>query len=224
MSLSATDVADFLKHNPDFLINNPGILAFVHLPGQSTEKVASLQERQVQTMRDKVKSLEQKLVDVGRAAVENQAILNNLQTLQRNLLRVIDTDNVPGVLVSEVQKHFSVPMAKLALWGEQLPSIPPAFKGELSESQRAQVNAISGVYCGFAEHAPVDFFACEESRPRSVVLIPLRVGLGPIAFGCLSLGSPDKDRFAPNLSTDFLTTLAETACAALTRLTRQTAI
>jgi uncharacterized protein YigA (DUF484 family) len=51
-----------------------------------------------------------------------------------------------------------------------------------------------------------------------VVIIPLRVGANPDSFGVLGLGSPDKDRFAPTLETDFLNTLAELACAALSRL------
>mgnify|MGYP000514633482 CR=1 FL=1 len=70
MNDEAVHVADFLKANPDFLLKNPGVLAFVRLPEQTSGNVASLQDRQLQTMRDKVKALEHRIADkIGRAHV-----------------------------------------------------------------------------------------------------------------------------------------------------------
>lgn len=210
MTEEAVQVADFLKANPDFLIRNPGILAFIKLPEQSTGNVASLHERQVQTMREKVKSLEHRMVEMTHAAVENQAIIDNLQSITRSLLTVKNATDLPAVLVEKIKKQFVVPIVRLQLWTE----------GEaVSEADKSIVNDMKGLYCGFAENAPtLSVFHGEEVAPRSVVLIPIRVGASPEAFGCLGFGSPDKDRFSPTLETDFLNTLAETACAALSRL------
>lgn len=210
MTEEAVQVADFLKANPEFLIRNPGILAFIKLPEQSTGNVASLHERQVQTMREKVKSLEHRMVEMTHAAVENQAIIDNLQSITRSLLTVKNAADLPTVLVEKIKKQFVVPIVRLQLWtdGE-----------EVSEADKSIVNDMKGLYCGFAENAPtLSVFQGEEVAPRSVVLIPIRVGASPEAFGCLGFGSPDKDRFSPTLETDFLNTLAETACAALSRL------
>lgn len=214
MSLDAQQVGDFLKANPDFLKQNPGILAFVHLPtGSSGANVASLHERQMQTMRDKVKALEQKLVELSRAAVENQSIIDSLQAVQRRLLMVQDAEQLPALITQLVGQHFHVPMVKLALWRDQV----------IAQSDVDVMNQMSALYCGFAENAPsLAVFQGEPVLPRSVVLIPLRVGANPGTFGCLGLGSSDKDRFAPNLETDFLATLAEMACAALSRLNSPT--
>lgn len=210
MTEEAVQVADFLKANPDFLIRNPGILAFIKLPEQSTGNVASLHERQVHTMREKVKSLEHRMVEMTHAAVENQAIIDNLQSITRSLLTVKSAADLPTVLVEKIKKQFVVPIVRLQLW----------IKGEqVSEADKTIVNDMNGLYCGFAENAPtLSVFQGEEVAPRSVVLIPIRVGASPEAFGCLGFGSPDKDRFSPTLETDFLNTLAETACAALSRL------
>lgn len=210
MTEEAVQVADFLKANPDFLIRNPGILAFIKLPEQSTGNVASLHERQVQTMREKVKSLEHRMVEMTHAAVENQAIIDNLQSITRSLLTVKNAADLPTVLVEKIKKQFVVPIVRLQLWtgGE-----------EVGEADKSIVNDMKSLYCGFAENAPtLHVFEGEEVAPRSVVLIPIRVGVSPEAFGCLGFGSPDKDRFSPTLETDFLNTLAETACAALSRL------
>ena len=210
MTEEAVQVADFLKANPDFLIKNPGILAFVKLPGQSTGNVASLHERQVQTMREKVKSLEQRVVEMTHAAVENQAIIDNLQSLTRALLTVKKAADLPDVLVEKIRRQFMVPMVCLKLWEQS---------DETANTDRLVLDEMKGIYCGFAENAPtLKVFEGEEVGPRSVVIIPLRVGVSPQTFGCLGFGSPDKDRFSPTLETDFLRTLAETACAALSRL------
>jgi uncharacterized protein len=207
MTNEAGLVADFLKSNPDFLINNPGILAFIRLPEQGSGNVSSLHERQMQTMRDKVKALEHKLVEMARTALENQAIINNLQSITRSLLTVKNASDLPTVLVEKIRKKLMVPIVRLQLWPEG------------NETDRALINDMKGLYCGFAENAPtLSVFEGEDIFPKSVVIIPLREGFSPEAFGCLGLGSPDKDRFAPSLETDFLKTLAETACAALSRL------
>ncbi|WP_370261509.1 DUF484 family protein [Limnobacter sp.] len=210
MTEEAIMVADFLKANPDFLIRNPGVLAFIKLPEQSHGNVASLQERQVQTMRDKVKALEHRMVEMTHAAVENQAIINKLLSLTRALLVVKDPQQLPAVLVEQIKKLFLVPMVGLDLWQSK--------EGGSTSAQKA-VDAMPGLYCGFADNAPdLSAFQGEDSMPRSVVIIPLRVGISPNTFGVLALGSPDKDRFAPTLETDFLNSLAEISCAALSRL------
>lgn len=211
MTDEAVQVADFLKAHPDFLIKNPGILAFIKLPEQSTGNVASLHERQVQTMREKVKSLEHRVVEMTHAAVENQAIIDNLQSITRTLLTVKNAGDLPTVLVEAIKKKFVVPIVRLQLWGED--------NSEVHDSDKTLIDSMKNLYCGFAENAPtLSVFQGEEVAPRSVVLIPLRVGASPVTFGCLGFGSPDKDRFSPTLETDFLNTLAETACAALSRL------
>lgn len=213
MNEEAIQVADFLKAHPDFLIRNPGVLAFVKLPEQNGGNVTSLHDRQMQTMRDKVKALEYRVVEMTHAAVENQAIIEKLQTITRALLMLKNERDIPSVLVEQIKKLFVVPMVRLQLWSE--------FPG--ADADKAAVDNMVGLYCGFAENAPVlSLFQGEEVAPRSVVLIPLRAGVNPESFGCLGLGSSDKDRFSPTLETDFLNNLAELACASLSRLQSST--
>lgn len=221
MSLGATEVADFLKDNPDFLNHNPGILAFVSLPSNAAGNVSSLQDRQVQTLRDKVRIMEQRLVEMTRAAVENHAIIQSLQALQRSLLAVRDANQLPAVLVKGIQNHFKVPQVQLKIWNKSPEFLPSGLDAQPAPATLENLTALRGLYCGFAEMSPyAEIFDQEEVKPRSVVVIPLRIGAGTALFGCLALGSPDRDRFAPVLEVDFLNTLAEASCAALSRLTR----
>ena len=130
MSLGATEVADFLKDNPDFLNHNPGILAFVSLPSNAAGNVSSLQDRQVQTLRDKVRIMEQRLVEMTRAAVENHAIIQSLQALQRSLLAVRDANQLPAVLVQGIQNHFKVPQVQLKIWNKSPEFLPSGLDAQ----------------------------------------------------------------------------------------------
>ena len=159
---------------------------------------------------DGATELEQRVVEMTHAAVENQAIIDNLQSLTRALLTVKNAADLPEVLVEKIRRQFMVPMVCLKLWGQG---------DETDNTDKLVLDEMKGLYCGFAENAPtLKVFEAEEIAPRSVVVIPLRVGVSPQTFGCLGFGSPDKDRFSPTLETDFLHTLAETACAALSRI------
>jgi uncharacterized protein len=210
MTDEAIRVADFLKSNPDFLITNPGILAFVRLPEQHTGNVVFLQDRQLQTMREKLKALEHRIASMSNAAVENQAIVVKLLAISRSLLSATDDVQLPALLVEHIKAQFAVPIVRLALW---------TTDDTETQAERDTFNRIKTLYCGFAEQAPsLRVFEGENVCPRSLVLIPLRIGSNSETFGVLGLGSSDKDRFSPTLEIDFLNTLSEIACAALNRL------
>lgn len=222
MSISSSDVADFFKENPDFLLHNPGVLAFVNLPSQLNGNVSSLQEKQLQTMRNKVKALEHELVSLTRNAVENQTIIDNLFALQKQLLMTRQSVNLPKVLVEQISGLFNVPMICLKLWISNPVDKLAEFESGLSLQAQKDLSALDSTYCGFYEKSPVTgLFDQEEVKPRSIVLIPLRDQEGKTTFGCLALGSDDKDRFTPNLGKEFLYSLTEIACASLVRLTQQ---
>lgn len=212
MTTEAIRVADFLKANPEFLVQNPSILANVHLPTPARttgKKVAYLQDRQILSMREKVKTLEQRIAHITIAAVENQVIVGKLMTLAQALLTVHDERQLTALLIEQIKAQFSMPMIHLKLWGQCTDNIP----------ERKAINQMKTLYCGFADQAPsMAVFDSEPVKPRSVVLIPLRFGNNPNTVGVMGLGSLDKDRFAPTLETDFLKTLAEIVCAALSRL------
>jgi uncharacterized protein YigA (DUF484 family) len=213
MTTEAIRVADFLKANPEFLVQNPSILTSVHLPipARTTgKKVAYLQDRQILSMREKVKTLEQRLAHITIAALENQVIVGKLMALAQALLTVHDERQLTALLIEQIKAQFSMPMIHLKLWSQCTTS---------NTAERKAINQMKTLYCGFADQAPsMTVFDSEPVKPRSVVLIPLRFGNHPNTVGVMGLGSLDKDRFAPTLETDFLKTLAEIVCAALSRL------
>ena len=57
-----------------------------------------------------------------------------------------------------------------------------------------------------------------SAKPASLAMVAVRVGPREPAFGLLVLGSDDPERFAPEMGTAFLDTVARLASAALRRL------
>jgi uncharacterized protein YigA (DUF484 family) len=53
---------------------------------------------------------------------------------------------------------------------------------------------------------------------KSVVLVPLRIGAAPEAFGLLVMGSPDAGRFSSDMGVTYLARIEEIAAAALSSL------
>ncbi len=218
MNLSSSDVADFFKANPDFLLQNPGILAFIHLPSPVKGNITSLQEKQLQSLKNKVKLLEHELVTLTRNAVENQVIIDNLFALQKQLLQTYHRFELPKVLVQQMGQIFDIPMVRLRLLGCSRSEQPSTgFEGSLSDAALSQLAQIDLAFCGFYDGSPItDMFIQDEIKPRSMVIIPLRDEANKKLFGCLAFGSTDKDRFTPNLGREFIYSLSVIACACLT--------
>lgn len=74
--LDSAAVADFLIDNPQFFAQHAALLGKVKLSSPLTGKTVSLQERQMEVMRDKYKALELQLSDLARQAQRNEAIAN----------------------------------------------------------------------------------------------------------------------------------------------------
>jgi uncharacterized protein len=79
-------------------------------------------------------------------------------------------------------------------------------------------------YCGVNSGFEAVNWLADTAMALSVALLPLREGpldsTGP-AFGMLVLASPDPQRFASGMGTDFLERIAELASSALARLRPQ---
>ena len=62
---AATDVASFLRENPDFFNQYPDILTEIRLKPKSSKHTISFAEHQIAYLRDRINELEQKMVELG---------------------------------------------------------------------------------------------------------------------------------------------------------------
>jgi len=70
-TMNAQDVANYLQAHPAFFEEHAELLAAIQLTSPHSHRAVSLQERQMEILRDKNKHLELKLSDLMRHGNEN---------------------------------------------------------------------------------------------------------------------------------------------------------
>lgn len=220
MAMDDDSVVQYLRDAPDFFLQYPGLLANLKLPDPATGKALSLHERQLQVLRDKLKLMESRIVDMGRAATENQAIIQKLQAWQRALLKEKNPAAIPAIIEEELARLFAIPLVCLRLWPTGNTAIHDSYLLDADEASRRKIDEMKMPYCGSSQGVSLDvWLKGRPSHASSVALIPIRIGFAPTALGLLVLGSPDPGRFSPDAGVDFLVSISEIASASLSRLT-----
>lgn len=209
-------VAQYLADNPNFFEEHAALLGRVKLSSPLTGKAVSLQERQMEVMRDKYKTLELHMAELVRTAQDNAAIANRFHGWTCALLGAARDAGLPQVLLESLKRHFAVPQATLRLW-----NLAPAHAGSwfvegVSEDARIFANSLLAPYCGSNHDFEAVRWLDHAATVQSTVILPLRSG--DAAFGLLILGSPDPQRFSASMATDFLVHIGATASAALASL------
>jgi len=220
--ITEQDIADYLANTPAFFERHAELLASIQLTSPFGQRAVSLQERQMEMLRERIKGLERKIVEMIRNGQDNVAIAERLHRWTRALMLTDDAAQLPEVLLRELQQHFLVPSAGLRLWGLDAAYAELPQAAAVSDEAKSFAAELQQPYCGANTGAePVRWMAAAEgpSMPlASLALVPLRRSSGDAVFGLLALGSPDATRYSADMATDFLARLGEVAGAALSRL------
>ena len=216
--ITEDDIANYLANTPDFFVRHAGLLGTVQLTSPHGSRAVSLQERQAELLRDKIKGLEQKAVEMIRHGSENSAIADKLQRWTSELLLTRDPRELPWVVVREITAQFQVPQVAVKVWG-----VSPEFAAEpyaqgASEDVMAFAASLTLPYCGGNPGLEAAQWLDDPKAVASLALIPLRSVAVPQAFGLLVLASNDAQRFAADMGTSFLERIGELTSAALSRL------
>ena len=222
--ITEDDIANFLANTPDFFERHAELLATVQLSSGHGGRAVSLAERQAGLLRDKIKGLELRLVEMIRNGQENVAIANKMQALTRKLLLTPAPEDLPGAVTSELRAQFLVPQTAIKVWDVAPAFGAAAFAQGASQVVQQAVSDLALPYCGLVAGLPAGAgreaiaWLPDPASARSVAFIALRPGAAPQAFGLLVLASADADRFAGAMGTDFLQRIGELSSAALSRL------
>ena len=216
--ITEEDIAQFLIHTPDFFERHADLLSAVQLTSPHGGRAVSLQERQAEMLRDKIKLLEQRLMEMMRHGNENMLIADKLLRWSRQLFLVARPVDLPAVLVSEIKSQFSVPQAALKLWDVADVYAGEPFAQGAGNDARSLASSLTTPYCGVNAGFDAVQWLDDPEAAASVALIPLRAGATAPAFGLLVLASPDGTRYQAGMATDFLERIAELASAALSRV------
>ncbi|TAL88446.1 MAG: DUF484 family protein [Candidimonas sp.] len=214
-SISAEDIAQFLKENPEFLQDNADLFASLRVPHPHEARAISLGERQIMTLRAKTKDLEWRLAGLIGNASGNEKIGKSLNTWCRKMLAEQDPTQLPAHIVRNLSDLFDLPSIALRLW--DLPKLVDSeFTQDINDLVKEYARTLANPYCGPLQDQEVAGWL--GSTPASLAIIALKPMGANAPFGVLVLGSDDPDRFTPDMGTSFLDTINELASASLSRL------
>ena len=219
--ITEDDIANYLANTPDFFERHAQLLAAVQLTSPHGSRAVSLQERQAEMLRDKIKALEQRIMEMIRNGSENVMIADKLQHWTRNLFLAQVARELPDCISREIKEQFLVPQVAIKVWGVTEAFVGEAFAQGVSDDAKTFASSLMTPYCGVNSGFESVNWLDDPGTAQSVVFIPLRAGVAPQAFGMIVLASPDPQRFNSGMGTDFLERIAELASAALSRLRHQ---
>jgi uncharacterized protein YigA (DUF484 family) len=211
-------VASYLQRNPEFFERHQAVLARLKLPHARGGSTISLVERQIEVLREKQAALENKLAELVRVARANDAIAERLHRFTRRLLRAVPRATAIAHIEAGLREDFDAFHAALVLIGAPPDPTLPSFVRTVPAAD-AQLKSFESLFasgkprCGQARDSQREFlFGPEGLEMGSVALVPLG---DKGALGLLALGSADRDRFHPGMSTEFLARLADLISDAL---------
>lgn len=102
-------VADYLLRHPTFFEHHAELLTRVQLRSAHGPQAVSLQERQAELLREKIRNLEGRVAEMVRHSSENASIAHKIHRWSCALAGVPDARSLPHVISEGLQKEFDVP-------------------------------------------------------------------------------------------------------------------
>ncbi|MCI1190627.1 DUF484 family protein [Calidifontimicrobium sp. SYSU G02091] len=221
--ITEADIANYLANTPGFFERHAELLAAIQLTSPHGQRAVSLQERQMEMLRERIKGLELKIVEMIRHGQENVAIADRLHRWTRALLLAANPADLPDVVVRDLKHEFMIPQAALRLWNVADAYAGLPFTQGVSDDVKSFTASLGLPYCGLNSGFEASQWLDDPASVTSIALVPLRHGAveaGRGAIGLLVLGSPDPTRYSADMGTEFLLRVGELASAALSRLIR----
>ena len=219
--LTERDIAEYLMQHQGFFQRNPELLTDLHLGSAHGQRVVSLHERQAEMLREKIKVLEQRLIDMIRHGSENSVTTNRLLHWVTNLSLEHNAAALPARICTTICEQFMVPQAAIRVWGVDAAYAACDFAQGVNSDTKSFASSLTTPYCGMHVGVEAVRWLDEPLLAASLALIPLRDATKPQspAFGLLVLASPDANRYQDDMATDYLEHIGKMASAALSRLT-----
>ncbi len=219
--ITEDDIANYLANTPDFFQRHANLLATVQFTSPHSHRAVSLQERQAEMLREKIKLLEQRIMEMIRNGNENVMLSDKILRWARTLFLTTNLADLPLEIVMEIKEQFAVPQVGLRLWGMADEFAGQAFVQGVSDDAKVFASSLTEPFCGLNTGFEAVSWLEDSHNVSSLALIPLRSGVAGSsapAFGMLVLASSDAQRFNSGMGTEFLARIGELASAALSRL------
>jgi uncharacterized protein YigA (DUF484 family) len=214
-------VASYLQHHPDFFERHQPLLARLRLPHVRGGSTISLVERQIEVLRERYTALEQKLADFVKVARSNDAVAEKIHRFTRRLMRAKTRMAAIEQVEASLREDFDAFNSVLLIIGTDPQPLEQRFVRSVAPDD-SHLKSFESLFangkprCGQVRDSQREFlFGQEANDVGSVALVPLGEKGAPV--GLLALGSTDRDRFHPGMSTEFLARMADLISDSLAR-------
>jgi uncharacterized protein YigA (DUF484 family) len=215
-SLTAMEVASYLRRHPQFLGEFPDIAMALVLPREQGP-AASLASYQLDVLREKNRELSRRLHDLIEIAHENESLMVRVHTLTLAQMRATTLADTVRAVVAALTEDFHPDLVRLVLFRAD-PDLPAAEWLIAEPNGASAFPAFTEFFkraeplCGRLQQDKLDtLFGKHADEARSAVLLPIS------DIGMLAVGSHDENRFHPGMGTVFLKLIGEAVSTALAR-------
>jgi uncharacterized protein YigA (DUF484 family) len=213
----------YLTLNTDFFERHQPLLARMRLPHMRTGSTVSLVERQVEVLREQKTDADRRLAEFIAVARANDHLAERIHRFTRRMLRAPTAASALTALEASLREDFDAFHSVLLLTAsvaslatvECEPFLRKLTGEDASMRTFEALLATGKPRCGQVRDTQRDFlFGPEAASIGSVALVPLgEAG----SLGLLALGSAERERFHPGMSTEFLKRMGEIITDALSR-------
>ncbi len=205
------NIVEYLKENPNIFVQHPELLESLTL--SDSRGTASLLERQVAALKERLNNLKSEQSELIEVARENEQISDSFTEI---IFRLIAYENL-----SELVSDF--PLALRKTFNIDEVSLKTAPSAELIASDRES-------YDEAVRRLVNQRAVCDNRWPSSIMklffsesvtsaaLVPMCTPDSDVPLGILALGSNDAKRYANELGTDYLNRLGLMSGICLARL------
>jgi len=213
----------YLSLNPDFFERHQSLLARMRLPHMRTGSTVSLVERQVEVLREQKADADRRLAEFIAVARANDTLAERIHRFTRRMLRAPHPAAAIQTLEASLREDFDAFHSTLVLTApiasldrvEAEPFLRKLSPDDANIRTFEALLATGKPRCGQVRDTQRDFlFGPEAASIGSVALVPLGENG---TLGLLALGSAERERFHPGMSTEFLKRMGELITDALSR-------
>lgn len=211
-TLTADQVADYLRAHPDFFVHQDELLRSLTLPHDSGRAI-SLVERQVHLFREQRDTLRHELVELVNIARQNDRLFEKSKRLLMQVIEASNLNDMASAVDDSIRGDFGLDAASIILFSDQPLSPGPAGALHVvspAEAEHHLGNLLEGerAVCGQFREGQRSFLFPDRDEPvASVALVPLRHnGL----IGVFAVGSCQPGYFDQSMGALFLTYISDT--------------
>ena len=217
-SISAEQVAAYLKENPTFFTTNEAVIADLELEHKTGDGTASLMQRQVSSLRTHLSQNRERLAELARNAKHNESLLHRFQELAVSLASAKNTNDAATLLQRVVCANFGLDFLAIIAaentWGTPCEHVIEASKIDFT----GLTKATDGLSIFLGKPPTVlhgTLLAEQKESTQSIALVSIMMGENR---GYVLIGSKEADHFHSEMGTEFVKFLGKYVSAVLTAL------